>query len=158
MEDAPPDGELLMQLEGEGGGAGAPESRSIEAALEPFTAEREMLEMGLQEAPRAGEPSCALEAAGDAPEADAVAGASETKASENTAMLQAGRDVFATLYSGGSEKLAADKAALEQDLRVSMTQIQWKELEYLRANWTIPCRDRWIKRFHSSILSLRWNT
>ena len=31
--------------------------------------------------------------------------------------------------------LAADKAALEQDLRVSMTQIQWKELEYLRANF-----------------------
>ena len=31
--------------------------------------------------------------------------------------------------------LAADKAALEQDLRVSMTQIQWKELEYLRTNF-----------------------
>ncbi len=31
--------------------------------------------------------------------------------------------------------LAADKAALEQTLRVEMLQLQWKELTYLRTNF-----------------------
>lgn len=31
--------------------------------------------------------------------------------------------------------LAADKSALERELRVSMLQLQWKELQYLHVNF-----------------------
>ena len=39
------------------------------------------------------------------------------------------------LRSCTTAMLAADKAALEQTLRVEMLQLQWKELTYLRTNF-----------------------